>query len=509
MTDRIDDTIDPRRRDVRNLAVLLTVAVAVGIVVLARTALISRDGVNYILYAQHLARAPLATISDPPPDVAPTSYTPGYPFLILCAHTVGRWFGAGESAAGWALSAQIVALLCRVVAVVPLYLIGKRIVGPRMSFWGMVILSALPYPARFGGDALRDWPGLLALATGFALLCRAARTGRWPWFGAAGIVAGLGYAVRPVCGQLVVYAAGWAAWRIARPIGEQAKPARVLTCLAVLVVGFALTAGPVMVAMGEALPIRTHTVQAATPTEATQLAGLMPHELLDGLWRLLNKTAETLMYYFIPGFLVGLGALRRHVGAGEDKRLFVMFLVGNVVIVLLRYCLFGYMLSERYILPMIALAAPLIPLGVSVMAGPILRMLRREATDKARRIVFVVLIVVGVGICMAKLLGPVRADKAHYVTAGRWLAENTPPGCRIAVPDWRIGFYAERELSHVRGIGFPSDCDYVVKIYAPDEKWMLSADFPRLHTIALGDRKSRTIVIYQVAANASKWQGAQ
>ena len=263
-----------------------------------------------------------------------------------------------------------------------------------------------------------------------------------------------------------------------------------------------------MVAMGSVLPVSRHSAQAAAPA-AAQLAGFMPHELLDAMCELLNETSETLMYYFVPALIVGMVALRRHGRPGEDKRLFGIFLAGNVVIVMLRYCLFGYTVSARYILPLVALTAPLVALGIHTMTAPILRALRREKTDKARRIVFVVLVAVGVGICIPKLLGPVRADKARYITAGRWLAANTPPGCRIAVPDWRIGFYAERTFSHVRGVGFPPDCDYVVKIYAPGRKRMVSPDFPELHTIELGDGKRRTIVIYQVAANAGKRQGVQ
>jgi len=508
MTDRIDNATDRPGQDVRNLAILLTVAVTVGVCVLVQTALISRDGVNYIFYAQQLQRAPLEVLSDPAPEVAPPSYTPGYPFLILCAHTVGRWFGAGASVAGWAMSAQIVSLVCRVLAVIPLYLIAKRVVGARMSFWGMVILSVLPYPARFAADALRDWPALLALATAFALLCRAARTGRLWWFGASGVVAGLGYSIRPVCGQIVAYALLWSLWRIRRPIDGWAGRGRVLASLALLVMGFALTAGPVMVAMGRVVPISRPIVQAAGPA-TVQAAGLMPHELLDAMWALVNKTSEMLMYYFVPALLVGVASLRREVPPSEDKRLLGMFLAGNVAILLLRHCLFGHTLSERYLLPLAAVGAPVIALGIHTMTASLLRALRREVTDRSRRVVFIVLVAVGVGICLPKLLRPVRPDKARYITAGRWLAENTPTGCRIAVPDWRIGFYAEREFSHVWGVGFPVDCDYVVKIYAPGQKWMLSPDFPRLHTIELHDRKSRTIVVYEVAANAGKWQGAE
>jgi hypothetical protein len=52
----------------------------------------------------------------------------------------------------------------------------------------------------------------------------------------------------------------------------------------------------------------------------------------------------------------------------------------------------------------------------------------------------------------------------------------------------------------VRGIGFPRHCRYVVKIYAPGQRRMLSAEFPQEMLIPVGGRDNKVLIVYRVAS---------
>ena len=194
-----------RRDDILNVLILMAAASAIGVYLIATTVLISKDGVTYIELARRFSSEPLAVIRN-------ISF--GYPFLVFTTHKLAVAFGAGSSALSWIYSAQGVTLLCRVLALIPLYFIGKLLVGSTRSFRALVILAFLPYPAQFGSDTLRDWPHILFLAAGLWFLFWGARDGKCWMFGVSGLIAGLGHLIRPECAQVVVYGTIWLLMRL-------------------------------------------------------------------------------------------------------------------------------------------------------------------------------------------------------------------------------------------------------------------------------------------------------
>ncbi len=229
------------KHDCLGLAILLGVALAIGVYLIATSVLISKDGVFYIRQAQALADSPLAVAGQ---------YPIGYPFLLFAGHKVASLFAPGDSTAVWIVASQAVTLLCRMGALVFLYLSGKILVGARRSFWAILVLVVLPYPAHYGCDVLREWPYLLFLSAGFWLLLGALRDEKGWMFGLVGLAAGLGALVRPSCGQLVVY--GLLGLVV---VGKQwrrrsAWPEAGLF----LLVGFALVVAPYSIWTGTAVP---------------------------------------------------------------------------------------------------------------------------------------------------------------------------------------------------------------------------------------------------------------
>ncbi|UCE36775.1 MAG: glycosyltransferase family 39 protein, partial [Thermoplasmata archaeon] len=184
-----------RKDDAVNLLILLFIASLLGIYAITTTVLIAQDGIYYIQQAQKFSSNPTDVVKLHPP---------GYPFLIFIAHKFVSLFSSSPSALTWIYSAQSITLLCRLFAIIPLYFIGKLLVGSRNSFWALLILILLPYPSEFGSDVLRDWPHILFLAMGFSFLLFGAMEGKWWMFGIVGFASGLGHMIRPECAQLVI-----------------------------------------------------------------------------------------------------------------------------------------------------------------------------------------------------------------------------------------------------------------------------------------------------------------
>ncbi len=185
------------RSDRVRLALLIGLCTALGIYLILMTAVITKDGVFYIEQAKVLWQDPAGVCTRCPP---------GYPFLLWTSHRIASLFVSGDSPASWANSARAVTLLCRVLALIPLYFLGKRLVGAGHSFWALLVLVVLPYPAFYGSDTLREWPYILFLSTGVLLLYWGLTTRRWWVFALVGLDAGLGCLVRPECLQLLACA---------------------------------------------------------------------------------------------------------------------------------------------------------------------------------------------------------------------------------------------------------------------------------------------------------------
>jgi 4-amino-4-deoxy-L-arabinose transferase-like glycosyltransferase len=134
-----------------------------------------------------------------------------------------------------------------------MYFIGKHLLGAALSFWAILILIVLPEPAKYGSDALSDWPHLFFLSAGLLLLLKGAMNERWWLFGFAGFTAGTGYLIRPECAQLVAVGGLWLGLQLLWPKRAMSK-GKVLFAFALLLVGFLAIAGPYMKLKGAVFP---------------------------------------------------------------------------------------------------------------------------------------------------------------------------------------------------------------------------------------------------------------
>ena len=119
-----------KKQDIIHVAILMAIALVIGVYLIVTTVLISKDGVFYIEQAQKFSANPVAVIK---------AHPPGFPYLIFISHKFTSIFANSSSVHTWIYSAQSMALLCRLLALIPLYLIGKLLVGGRIGGGGFLI----------------------------------------------------------------------------------------------------------------------------------------------------------------------------------------------------------------------------------------------------------------------------------------------------------------------------------------------------------------------------------
>jgi 4-amino-4-deoxy-L-arabinose transferase-like glycosyltransferase len=434
-----------------HIAILTVITLVVGVYFISTTVLIAKDGVLYIEIARKIADNANIVIHD-------TRQAPGYPFLIYLTHKALGLFYKAQSLQGWIISAQVVSLLSKLIATIALYFVGSCFVGSRVSFWGVLILSLLPDSLDFGSDALTDWPSLMFLAIGFLLLLWGVQHRKCRIFGCAGITAGLGYLIRPECGQVVLYGCIWLLFNLIRPEGKM-KRTKTAGALILLIACFATVAIPYMRSIGYVFPeqriwklpliLNVNDVNVDSVIGSNLcLAGLSVGKLI-GNETLITNMCETLMYYFTPALLLGIYYYFRKQSITLEQAFFTTsFIIVNVAITLWQSSYLGF-LSRRHTFPLVAFTIYFIPVGFQVIAGGLGRkkIWNKPGEREDAQSWFFVLMVIGICICGVKLvrMAPLRWEKQGYRDTAEWLCNNTTPADFIAVPDRRIYFYAERE----------------------------------------------------------------
>lgn len=419
------------------------------------TVLISKDGVFYIEQSQRLPHDPVTVTKTLPP---------GYPFLIYTAHKFTRLFTSDLSINYWVYSAQAVTLLCRLFALIPLYFIGKLLVGTRNSFWAILFLIILPHPAKMGNDVLREWPYLLFLAAGFLFLLIGAKQKRWWLFGLVGLSCGFGYLFRHESAQLLVYGILWLVMSLFSTKRHLSIP-KFVAAMVMLLIGFMIIAGPYMKCTGEISPSRVRdffkkelpavsNVKDAAQDEYVSpkcyITSSVPYDLVKASWLIFQATGEILMWYFLPVLVIGFCWRFRNEAQNYERFLMLCFVLTNVVLMVMRYYYIESHISRRWCLPLVAFTVFYIPVGFEMVTAKLdtkWPLYKPTNSGLACRFVtwFGLLCVIGIGLCMPKLLSPAGSNKSGYRNVSKWLKENTAEDDLIAVPDKRILFYAERK----------------------------------------------------------------
>jgi len=424
------------KQDVIHMLILLTIALGIGIYLIVTTVVIAKDGVTFIKYSKNLE-------VDAAKVMIEQEQHPGYPAMILGVHKIA------------------IAMMFRLLAIVVLYFIGKNLVGAKFSFWAVLILILLPKPAKYGSDALSDWPHIFFLASGVLLSMHAAISKKWWLFGFAGLAGGAGYLVRPECIQVIVYGSLWLALQLfwSKRVMSKSKTA---IALVLLLIGFCVLAFPYMKLKDAVFP-KKNLVQLhpQVVSETTCTADIVPSDIAGAFGKMFENIGETLMWFFVPALFIGIYKSFKKPKWYEPEQFFIIILVGlNIALMVLLYCKYGYM-SGRHTLPLVVFTIFYIPAGLQVLADLLDKKLLKKSDANLG---FIILMVTGIAICSPKLFRPIRIEKQGYRAAAKWLKANTNSEDVIAVPDKRISFYAQRKEFVYENENIQEKADYIVKI---------------------------------------------
>lgn len=485
------------------LVVLWILTILIGAYLILTTVLIAKDGTVHIEYAKQLQTEPIETLKH--------HYSqPGYPSLILGTFALLRTIGLPPELQTWIFSAQASALLCRLLTITLLYFMGRQFVGPRCSFWGILVLLLLPDPAKYGSDALSEWPHLLCVTFGLYLLIVHAQTPRIVLIFLVGIAAGLAYLVRPEGAQLLIYGAAWLGLVMIKPLSGQSRKKCVIS-LGLLVLGFAITVVPYMRLTGyvfpekrliplASVPDRTDNPQTASDTICT--ASLLPQKAEKATAAIASSVCELLLYYFLPAWLVGCCQGLVTKGKPHLRFLIAFFALLNIAVLLWQFWNYST-ISKRYALPLIAVTSLYIPIGIVTISQGFSRFFTKPllGVDTSVRKWFVLFVVVGAVICTPKLLTPLHAGREPYKQLAGWLRNNTAEEGKLLVPDIRISFYAERAGAFYRGIFVP---DYIVR-ESSDKSPQLSPGYELIHSQLIDEHSA--LRVYRAIQQISPKQG--
>lgn len=463
-----------KSRDLVNVSILLMVALCIGIYLIATTAIIAKDGVTFIEYAQQMEAYPVKTM------VSEYQH-PGYPWLILITRKVTALLHKNTSILSWIYCAQSVTLVFRLLAITVLYFIGKQLFGAKISFWATLVLILLPKPAEYGNDVFSDWPHLFFLVLGILLLFNGAAKNNYWLFGFVGLAAGVGYLIRPECAQLVVLGSLWLGLQLFWPKQSISK-SKVLFSLTLLLIMFLAVAGPYMKLKRAVFPkkdigqfaqtsqqLEVHTKSNQTVSEATHTSQFTLTNIAKAFYKLVQNIGETLMWFFLPALFIGMYKWFKGRKWYEPERFFIIALIVlNVSVIIWLYCKYGYM-SDRHTLPLLIIPILYVPVGLQELAIWFQKRFSRKvesstAINRNERFWVLVLLLIGVSICVPKLLRPIRIKKQGYRAAAQWLKANTDSTAIVAVPDKRISFYAERKGLVYENGNIPKKAEYIVKI---------------------------------------------
>jgi len=224
--------------------------------------------------------------------------------------------------------------------------------------------------------------------------------------------------------------------------------------------------------------------------------------------RLFDGFAESLMVFFLVPWGVGLYYRMRYEADWLERVLMAAVIVVNVGLMLGRHTWVAPGMDRRYCLPLVALTILYVPVGLEHIARRLSRQVglghrQGQLADQHSSSWFHILAMVGIAICLPKLLTPLYAEKESYLKAIQWLRDNTQANDVTAVPDSRLTFYAQRPALICRAEADPRKADYIVKILDANAK-AAPDDWSEEYSVPIQDRQGRTLVIYKTHRRKGK-----
>jgi 4-amino-4-deoxy-L-arabinose transferase-like glycosyltransferase len=432
----------------RTLGLLLLLSSLQQVQFIARAPLAAQDAVEFVSVAQRIEADGLAA------TIRRERVAPLFPTIVYATHSVLTAAGVLDPTA-WGRAAQIAAAVPLVFALIPVFLLARKLAGPDAALVASLLFCLLPATSRLGADGISDSLHLSLAAWALWCLveaCEATSRNVFAWGLAAGGFVGAALLCRAEVLLLAPLIMLVASIRVPRPRTTRAFVAYVsllacfacgcLTCLVPLVAAGVTESVEIYDRVRGGAPASTvrplnENPSDRDPARADELQSFADPIVKGGVVlefgrkdrsrssRVLDVDAACLLfaheflqacgYITLPLALVGAWSLDRKRAVGPW--LLLAFVVATFLVTL--FCavlILGYVTSRHFLLPVMALL-PAAGLGLVVVARWIQR---RFALPDAGPIVRRLGAVVGIGCLLTTLLPPHHTHAAHR-SAADWL----------------------------------------------------------------------------------------
>jgi len=456
------------------VAIVVLVALPVRLYLSITGAMISRDGVNFIWYAQGLADHPVVEMRRQPQH-------PLYPALVLATHVVlqgpRQFIAAADPLAdpvfGWEVAAVAVTLAGGLAVVIATYALAAGVFDRRTGLIAAALAATAAEFCQLSADGLTDMPHLAVYLFAMAAAVHGLRDRGKAWLLVAGVLSGLAFLLRPEGAEVAVVAAvlvlGARGWR------RRQRLAGVLA----LALGAGLVASPYMLVTGKLVQKKSIGRFWGRDAASTSIGGVgpamaqasrrfraaraeargsclaAPRSCQEGVMvaggppalaavtdvgRALGRIAEnwwrSLRVTFMLPVIAWLIRRRDVQGDPGGHRLIAAAGLLHVLILVALLIRFDYwgLFSLRHVVVLAGLTLPFSAAGVVAILNTI--------ESRRRRVVALILGVAMIAPTLPWLLEARHADRAYLRRAGEWIRAHTDGTPRILTTRHRVAFYA-------------------------------------------------------------------
>lgn len=480
--------LDLTEEDWRNLIALLAFGLVLRLYAFSQIYMIALDGAfQYIPVAGLFYQGEYLQALDQP-------QLPLYPFLIgMFSHITGSF----------ELTGQLISIIFSLLAVFPIYLLAKSLLGPSAAFWAAILYLINPLMLDCSVDVLKEGPLIFLFFSSVYCSLKSLQEGNPTWLIWTVIFAAVGALVRINSLAVLLVLGLWLVYSVLRKKLTDRKLAYRYLWIAIVFMGIIV---------------------------AFVIPGILGWEFLVGKkfyiriigifqrwfayeWPSLSQIGNSFLYivgrfiekaYPLPLFLAlfGLGwrIKAKEFSAGE-KYLALLIVVLTIIL------FFNLFASGRYHLPAIFLLYLWAGFGFVKI---------RELIDKRftryRKATAIISVIIIMGIMLPLCLQPQRLDKIGRKEVGFWLRERsaTPPRIMTNIP--RVVYYAGGEYLRFPYKAIPKrivrkgrreGADYLIIEWKGQEGPDAFASFEKKRMLKLvfrhpyGD-KGRVIYVYKI-----------
>jgi hypothetical protein len=446
---------------------------------------INPDGARYISMARQWPQQAAQVIKS-------EDYHLGYPVVIHWVHQTMTLFGAGDGPVSWEHAGQTVSLIAAIIATVAIWVFAGISCNWRIAGLTVIMLAAARKWSILGAEVMSDSLAVAcqmwALVLTLMVLNRLRQRQRTSVMlaGAVGLVAGMGYLVRPESlGVLMIATAVWIVFLARERFNRQMTAG----CIGLAGIGALAMAAPYMYAIGGLT--KKKRIGDIVPVELNAMplhlhfAG--PAAEFGSIRALLNQLTEAM--HPVLFFIVFLWLVRRitlivqgHAATAADANIpnraggTVMlagaFLLSTVAIGL--HSNVNY-LDYRHVTLLGMILAPLAGAGLVAASAIADRKLARFGAAQVR-----VLKCLAFGAIMLALLAhtlrPLPPGKGFYKTAGQYLATINQPGDYVLASHPWVLYYAQADGQRIEENASADDLMSRLRQIGPAPKFVVLSD---------------------------------